>query len=221
MTRKTSGRDKLKKNRDLIHAQFESVINGSTDVIKDKISGKFTGILGRVMKKVVGEMLDWAMKTGARERGLKIFIYLADQAVLAAQGDLEKVVDEGFEGYLENHEFYRMSHKEHPKIGALRELLKDEFRKRLRIYARVIQGDGETYNELLLSSVTDRDEMMKLVDDQFRASEAVLKMVDGEKGLMVLPAPIRHTAMKVVFAGFRMAEEKIKKETVALYACRS
>jgi len=209
---------KSDKKRDLILGEFDRVIDSTIAYLEDKIAERFSGILGKVLRKIASELFGWFLKMGGKERGLKTFEYIVDRAFEVDDGNLDGVIDAGFEKYLKHNDVWLITHRTHPAAARLEAILKDEFKKRVIIYTHFVHGKGDTYPEMVRNAFPEKKKLLDMIDEQFEATWKIINLVNDEKGLIKVPSALKSPALKIARTCLEVMEEKIKKDTEAIYA---
>ena len=205
------------KKRELILGEFDRVIDSSIAYLEEKIAERFGGLLGRLLRKIASELFAWFLKMGGKERGLKTFEYIVDRAFEVNDGNFDRVIDAGFDKYLKHNDVWLRANKTHPAAGRLEAILKDEFRKRVVIYVFLVQGEGDTYFELVRSAFPEKKKLLGLMDEQFEASAEIIRLISEEQGLIRVPSALKSPVLKIVRTCLDLMEEKLKKDTEAIY----
>ncbi|MHA1376893.1 MAG: hypothetical protein ACTSRG_00800 [Candidatus Helarchaeota archaeon] len=122
---------------------------------------------------------------------------------LASQWDgtkdeLERIVEENFKGFLRRDANFIQFRKRHEKIEEAKQLLKDTFRHKLINDYKLLRGEGETYEEIAISSEPNKDEAKEFTSKEIELYRKTINFLKNNRGIINVPGIIRIDILEAV-----------------------
>jgi len=206
------------KNKEIIRKELTVEIDQGLEVIKNRIGHLYKGLFGRVMNPIVKQLFVWFGLERARETGLKRVDFVLDR-ITKYKGDMDSWVEKNFEEYLNYNEEYLRANKKHPKIEDLKCSIKKELRSRVELLMKLLDGEGDTYAELLKSAFPKRSDVETVARNQLDALAELMEFAEKEEGLVKIPRVIKKEVFVVARAGFNYAEKRVNERMDKTYGC--
>lgn len=218
---KGSGSKSLKseKKKRIILEEVERQIHSYGGFLERKISERFHGIIGIAIRSVAKKLFSWIMRTGVINRFKKNYKFILDTCEeLNERGkEIEDIVREKREGYLESNELYVRANKKAEKIKKLEKYLLEDFKVRLKIYSRILKADGESYEELVKNAFKEKEDLKKLVKEEFEIIERIIRLISSERDVLRIPSGMRGPLLKIFSVSAQIMKEKMLGDTDKIY----
>jgi hypothetical protein len=208
---------KSEKKKKIVLERVEKEIMSYGEFLERKIEERFSGIIGLAIRKTAKMLFKWVMKSGAINRVKKNFEFILDTCEILDERDLDEIVKEKREGYLNSNEIYMRANKKSEKIKALEKFLIGEFKVRLKIYSRILNADGESYEELVKNAFKEKGELEKLIKEEFKIIKNAIELISSEKDLIRIPSAMRSPLIKIFSVSAEIMKEKMLEDIDKIY----
>ena len=203
----------------MILDEVEKEILVYRNYLEKKIDEKFSGIIGLAIKKTAKMLFNWVTKSGFINRFKKNYEFVIDasEELNERDGKINEIIEEKKEEYLNSNEIYMRANKDSEKIKELEKYLLDEFKVRLKIYSRILNAEGENYDELVKNAFREKSELEKLIKEEFKIINKVIDLISAEKDLIRIPSPLRGPLLKIFSTSAEIMKEKMLEDIERIY----
>jgi len=203
----------------MILDEVEKEILVYRNYLEKKIDERFSGIIGLAIKKTAKMLFNWVTKSGFINRFKKNYEFVIDasEELNERDGKINEIIEEKKEEYLNSNEIYMRANKDSEKIKELEKYLLDEFKVRLKIYSRILNAEGENYDELVKNAFREKSELEKLIKEEFKIINKVIDLISAEKDLIRIPSPLRGPLLKIFSTSAEIMKEKMLEDIERIY----
>ena len=183
----------LEKNFNIIRSEVYQQIDEWMTVLDSEIVNLPTGLKRLILSPLISlAYYSFGARDNIRKRlqgnadiVLNTALYIVKNKIDV--NEVEKIIDENLDLYLSNDEVYHRLNKEHPLSGKACRILREVFKSRVLVTVIALRdGKGENYVELIRSAF-DRDEIVSLVETQFKFAKQGIELVEKNDGLIQIP----------------------------------
>ena len=129
----------------------------------------------------------------------------------------EPLIDENFKPFLKSDGNYTNFRKRHKKFEEAKELLKDTFRHKVFNDYHVLQGTGETYEDILKSGIPTKEEVLKLMNKEVTLYEKLCDLLKNNRGIVAVPGIIRIDIIEASIKFYEIIKVHLKEEIERIY----
>ena len=208
---------KREKNFKIIRERLDYELELGFKYVDNKVAHLYSGVFGLLVNPIVKFFYTFIARDAIVKRARKQLDVIFQCAGEYDGRNLDKIVDEHFEEYLQTEEVYIRGNRNHPKFREVKKLEREVFKGRLEPIAMLLDGDGETYEELTRSIFPKRGEAEKYCWKQFELADKLIQMVKGERNLVRIPSVIRTEVFAILDSGYAFAKKTLKEQLDGTY----
>jgi len=210
---------KSEKKKKIVLERVEREIKSYGEFLERKIEERFSGIIGLAIRKTARMLFSWVMKSGVINRFKKNYEFILDTCEELNEKDIEinEIVKEKREGYLNSNEIYLRANKKAERIKELEKYLLEEFKIRLKIYSKILMADGGSYEELVRNAFKEKGELEKLIKEEFKIIKNTIELISSEKDLVRIPPAIRSPLLRIFSTSAEIMKEKMLEDIDKIY----
>ncbi len=134
-----------------------------------------------------------------------------------SEGTFDPLIEENFKAYLKSDGNYTNFRKRHRKFEEAKQLLKDTFRHKVFNDYHVLQGTGETYDEILKSGIPTKEEVIKLTNKEIGIYDKICDFLRENRGIVAVPGIIRIDIIEASIKFYEIIKRYLKEETERIY----
>lgn len=134
------------------------------------------------------------------------------------EDELEAIVNENFQSFLKLDAGYLQFKKRHPKFEEAKMILKDIFRHKIRNDYKLLNGEGNIYEELAISSTPNKEEALEFANIEVELYKKTINFLKDNRGIINVPGVIRIDILEAVVAFYLCVIKHLKDVIERLYS---
>jgi hypothetical protein len=212
-----TAKQKREKNIALINGRLDRELKRGSEYMDYKVAHMYSGVFGMIVNPLVSLIYKFAARESIIKRAQRQLDLIVSCASKYNGKNLDALVDEHLEEYLNTEEAYVRGNRNHKKFPEVKKILRSAFRARLAAVTEILDGEGETYDDLARSVFPKREQSEKLCNEQLEIAEKLIVMLDEEKDLVRIPSLIRKEVLTMLRSGFEWYKKTLKEELEEMY----
>lgn len=131
--------------------------------------------------------------------------------------NLEEIIEENYKNYLKNDNLYFNMRKRHKRSQDAADLIKEIFKNHLIGIARVLRGEGETYDELSRSINPTYEIGLKYIEKEVELTNRIAQLIREDRGIINAPGVVRYDIMQAVINLLEYSVNQMMDELKRIY----
>lgn len=198
----------IEKKKELILERYIKEFDDGLRYIKTQIRyNLYEGITGWFLNPIASLLYKVFIAPSIRDQALDNFnkLFECSQEFNGSKVCMESatnIINQKFDDIIKNDPSYQRFDHKHEKAEDMKSLIKEGFAQQLLLTKKLMDSDGESYEEIIKNAFESREFFMKFTNEQLESTYRGLKLLLTEKSLLKVPSIIRSQTRRILQKGY-------------------
>lgn len=204
----------------ILREELISELDDEMRFVGEELGRMQGGLLGAIIGIIAQDLYRLILGEDIRKRAIERIELIIQCSIKLNEPDQDtkQIVDSNFEEYLSYAEEYRIANKGHEEFPQLSQVLRETFKTQVIYVAKLVNGSGNTYAELIRSAFSTREECENAFGEQLGRVERFVQLVEEHPDLINAPPSMRPYVLKILRSSCTYTENMLNQRLDKIYA---